>query len=86
MEILLFVFAFGIYWFGYCRGYDSRKCGKIMTKDEIDKAVKEIREHCRHNNCRNCEAYTIHECVFMNGSPDEWFTIEEADKEGGEEE
>ena len=55
-----------------------------MTKEEIDKVVKEIREHCRKNNCGNCEAKTIHGCVFMSAYPNEWFTTEEADKEESE--
>lgn len=53
-----------------------------MTKEKIDEVVKEIREHCRHNNCRNCDAYTIHGCVFMSSYPNEWFTTEKADVEG----
>lgn len=53
-----------------------------MTRERIDKVVKEIREHCRNNNCRTgCEAYTIHGCVFMSSYPNEWFTTKEADKE-----
>lgn len=51
-----------------------------MNKEKIDKVVKEIREHCRNNVCRNCEAQTIHGCVFMSSYPNEWFTTEEADK------
>ena len=30
-----------------------------MTRKEIDEVVKEIREHCRNKNCRNCEAQTV---------------------------
>ncbi|GEM_PF-4446273 len=52
-----------------------------MTREEIDKAVKKIRGHCRNSgSCRNCEAKSIYGCVFMNGYPNEWFTTEEADK------
>ena len=56
-----------------------------MTKEEIEQAVKEIREHCRNNNCINCEAQTTHGCVFMSSYPNEWFTTEEADKAESEE-
>lgn len=49
-----------------------------MTREEIDKVVKEIREHRRNNNCK---AYTIHGCVFMSSYPDSWFTTEEAESE-----
>lgn len=53
-----------------------------MTRERIDKVVKEIREHCRNHSCRyDCEAYTIHGCVFMSSYPNEWFTTKEADKE-----
>ena len=52
-----------------------------MKREEIDNVIKEIREHCRNNNCRNCEAYSIHGCVFMSSYPDEWFTTKEAEKE-----
>lgn len=55
-----------------------------MTREEINKVVEEIREHCRNNNCSNCEAKTIHGCVFLSGYPNEWFTTEEADKESEE--
>lgn len=51
-----------------------------MTREEIDKVVKEIREHCKNNNCNNCEAKTINGCVFRSGFPNEWLTTEEADK------
>ena len=51
-----------------------------MTREEIDKVVKEIREHCRNNACRHCEAQTIHGCVFLSSYPEAWFTTEEADK------
>lgn len=55
-----------------------------MTREEIDKAVKEIREHCRNNNCRTCEAFTNQGCVFMSSYPNAWFTIVEAkDVESG---
>ena len=43
-----------------------------MTREEIDKVVKEIREHCRNNCCRSCEAYTVDGCVFMSSYPNEW--------------
>lgn len=43
-----------------------------MTREEIDKVVKEIREHCRNNNCRNCEAQINNGCVFMSSYPNEW--------------
>lgn len=52
-----------------------------MTREEIDKTVEEIREHCRNNICNNCEAYTIHGCVFMSSYPDSWFTTEESEEE-----
>lgn len=51
-----------------------------MTREEIDKVVKEIREHCRNSNCRSCDAYTIHGCVFMSSYQNEWFTTEEAEE------
>lgn len=54
-----------------------------MTREEIDKIVEKIREYCRNNNCRNCEAKTTHGCVFMSGYPNEWFTTEEAEREEG---
>lgn len=58
-----------------------------MTREEIDKVVKEIREHCRSRNCRsNCEAYTIYGCVFTGSYPNAWFTTEEVDKAESEEE
>lgn len=52
-----------------------------MTREEIDNAVKEIREHCRNSICSSCEALTIFGCVFVCGEPNEWPTIEEAEKE-----
>ena len=55
-----------------------------MTSEEIDKVVEEIREHCRNNHCKHCEAYTIHGCVFLSGEPNEWFTTEEAESEDEE--
>lgn len=52
-----------------------------MTREEIDKAVKKIRGHCRNRvSCRNCEAKSVYGCVFMSSYPFEWFTTEEADK------
>ena len=51
-----------------------------MTREEICKVVKEIKEHCKNNNCKNCEAYTIHGCVFTSGSPDEWSINKKIDK------
>jgi hypothetical protein len=53
----------------------------MMTREEIDKTVKEIRDHCRNNVCDHCEAHTIHGCVFMSSYPDELFTTEEAEEE-----
>ncbi len=52
-----------------------------MTREEIDNVIKKIREHCRKRECRNCEARTIHGCVFMTNYLNEWVTTEEADKE-----
>lgn len=52
-----------------------------MTREEIDNAVKEIREHCRNSICSSCEALTIFGCVFVCGEPNERPTIEEAEKE-----
>ncbi len=51
-----------------------------MTREEIYKVVKEIGQHYINNNCRSCEVYTIHGCVFMSSYQDEQFTIEEADR------
>jgi len=53
----------------------------LIDRKEIDNMIKEIREYCKNNNCKECEAYTIHGCVFMSSFPNEWFTTEEADKE-----
>lgn len=52
-------------------------------REEIDKVVKEIRELCRNNNCRNCEAQTNNGCVFMSSYPNEWAydVTESEDKE-----
>lgn len=55
-----------------------------MTKEEINKAIEEIRGHCRNNSCQNCEAYTVHGCAFMSSYPNAWLTIIEADKEESE--
>lgn len=52
-----------------------------MTKEEIDEIVKKVREHCRNNNCRNCNAETILGCVFLSGYPNEWFTTEGMESE-----
>ena len=55
-----------------------------MTREEIDKTIKEIREHCRNAYCRNCDARTVYGCVFMSSYPNEWLTTIEADKESEE--
>lgn len=52
-----------------------------MTREEIENVVEEIREHCRNRECRNCEAMTIHGCVFMTNYLNEGFTTEEAESE-----
>ena len=56
-----------------------------MNKEQIDKAIEEIREHCLNNACNHCEAQTIRGCVFMSSYPMAWFTTEEADKIENEE-
>lgn len=56
-----------------------------MTKEEINKTVEEIREHCRNNNCRRCEGYTRYGCIFMTSYPNQWLTTIELDKEESEE-
>ena len=56
-----------------------------MTREEITKVVKEIREHCSNNNCRSCEAQGLHGCVFMSGYPNEWCYIPEVDEVENEE-
>ena len=56
-----------------------------MTREEIAKVVKEIKEHCRNNHCKNCEAQTAYGCVFMSGYPDNWVYIVGSDKVESEE-
>ena len=52
-----------------------------MTREEINKVIEEIREHCKNNSCLHCEAYTVHGCVFITSYPNEWLTTIELNKE-----
>lgn len=73
-------------WMLLPKPYDPQEKRRIgMTSEEIDKIVKKIREYCRNNNCRNCEAQTGQGCLFMSSYPNEWVCIAETDKAESEE-